>query len=141
MLKQYKRELKKSAEKRKLVIFVSDKFGNYKAAWKKLFSRITKLTFGVPIAYKKFGLKHNNNAVERHNRELSRRFDALNVFQTHKGAASTSALCKILHNYVNPHCMLRGKTPAESAKLFLPLGTNKLLNLIKIARKAEMTIS
>ena len=141
MLEQYKRELKKSAEKRKLVIFVSDKFGNYKVAWKKLFSRITKLTFGVPIAYKKFGLKHNNNAVERHNRELSRRFDALNVFQTSEGAASTSALCKILHNYVNPHCMLRGKTPAKSAKLFLPLGTNKLLNLIKIARKAEMTIS
>ena len=141
MLEQHKQELKKPVEKRKLIVFVSDKFWNYKAAWKKLFYRITKLRFGVPIACKKFGLKHNNNAVERHNRELSRRFDALNVFQTHEGAVSTSALCKILHNYVNPHCMLRGKTPAQCAELILPLGENRLLDLIKIARKAEMTTS
>ena len=141
MLEQYKKELKKPVKNRRLIIFVSDKFWNYKAAWKKLFSRITKIKFGVPIACKKFGLKHNNNAVERHNRELSRRFDALNVFQTHEGAASTSALCKILHNYINPHSMLHGKTPAESAELMLPLGENRLLDLIKIARKAEMMIS
>ena len=95
----------------------------------------------MPIACKKYGLKHNNNPVERHNRELSRRFDALNVFQTHEGAVSTSALCKTLHNYVNSHTMLGEKTPAEAAELILPLGTNKLLNLIEIARKAEMTTS
>lgn len=140
MLERYKQELKKPAEKRKLFIFVSDKFGNYKAAWKKLFSRITKLKFGVPIACKKFGLKHNNNVVERHNRELSRRFDALNVFQTHEGAESTSMLCKVLHNYVNPHSTLHEKTPAQCAELILPLGTNRLLALIKIAKKVEMTI-
>ena len=141
MLEQYKKELKKPAKKRKLTVFVSDKFGNYKSAWKKLFSRITKINFGVPIACKKFGLKHNNNAVERHNRELSRRFDALNFFQSHEGAQSISTLCKVLHNYINPHTMLHGKTPAESAELILPLETNKILNLIEIARKAEMTIS
>lgn len=141
MMDQYKKELKKPSKKRKLIIFVSDKFGNYKAAWKKLFYRVTKLRFGVPIACKKHKLKHNNNSVERHNRELSRRFDALNVFQTHLGAESTSALCKILHNYINPHGTLEGKTPAEAANLFLPLGENKLLNLIVLARKIEMTLS
>ena len=141
MLEQYKKEFKKPVEKRKLILFVSDKFANYKVAWKKLFSRITKINFGVPIASKKFGLKHNNNSGERHNRELSRRFDALNFFQSHEGAQSTSTLCKVLHNYINPHTMLGGKTPAESAELILPLGTNKLLSLIEIARKAEMTIS
>jgi len=141
ILERYKKEMMKPANKRKLIIFVSDKFWNYKAAWKKLFYRITKLQFGVPIACKKLGLKHNNNAVERHNRELSRRFDALNVFQTHEGAQATSTLLKILHNYVNSHCMLRGKTPAEKAELILPLGKNKLLDMIKLARKAEMTIS
>ena len=141
MLVKYKQELKKPVKKRRLVVFVSDKFWNYKASWKKLFYRITKLKFGVPIACKKFGLKHNNNAVERHNRELSRRFDALNVFQTHEGAQAISTLCKILHNYVNPHSMLHGRTPAESAELLLPLAENKLLNLIKIARKEEMTTS
>lgn len=141
MLEQYRKELKKPVEERKLIIFVSDKFGNYKAAWKKLFSRITKLKFGVPIACKKFGLKHNNNSVERHNRELSRRFDALNVFQTHEGAQSTSSLCNVIHNYINSHTMLGGKTPAEAAELILPLGTNRLLDLIKMARKLEMTTS
>ena len=141
MLKQYNKELQKPAKKRKLIMFVSDKFRNYKSAWKKLFSRITKLKFGVPIACKKFGLKHNNNSVERHNRELSRRFDALNVFQTHEGAASTSTLCNVLHNYVNPHTILKRKTPAESAELILHLGENKLLNLIQKVKKLEMTIS
>ena len=141
MIEQYKKEKKKPAKKRRLFLFVSDKFGNYKAAWKKLFYRVTKLHFGVPIACKKHGMKHNNNSVERHNRELSRRFDALNVFQTHLGAESTSALCKILHNYINPHTTLRGKTPAEAAELTLPLGENKLLNLIKLAKKIEMTTS
>ncbi|MDP3640402.1 MAG: DDE-type integrase/transposase/recombinase, partial [Nanoarchaeota archaeon] len=141
MLEQYKQELEKPVGKRKLIIFVSDKFENYRTSWKKLFYRITKLKFGVPIACKKFGLKHNNNAVERHNRELSRRFDAPNVFQTHEGAQATSTLCKVLHNYINPHGMLDGKTPAQRAELILPLGTNKLLDLIQIARKAEMTIS
>ena len=139
MLETYKHESKKPAKKRRLIVFVSDKFVNYKTSWKKLFYRITILRFGVPIACKKFGLKHNNNSVERHNRELSRRFDALNVFQTHQGAQSTSTLCKILHNYVNLHSMLDEKTPAQCAGLILPLGRNKLLDLIKIARKAEMT--
>ena len=141
MMEQYKKELQKPASERKLIIFVSDKFVNYKTSWKKLFYRITKIQFGVPIACKKFGLKHNNNSVERHNRELSRRFDALNVFQSHEGAEATSALCKVLHNYVSPHSMLKGKTPAEKAELILPLGTNKLLDLVKLAKKAEMTIS
>jgi len=141
MLERYKKEQKKPVKKRRLFIFVSDKFGNYKAAWKKLFYRITKLHFGVPIACKKHGLKHNNNSVERHNRELSRRFDALNVFQTHLGAEATSYLHKVLHNYVNPHTELKGKTPAEAAGLNLPLGENKLLNLIKLAKEKEMTTS
>jgi hypothetical protein len=76
-----------------------------------------------------------------HNRGLSRRFDALNVIQTHLGAESTSYLHKIIHNYVNSHTQLRGKTHAEAAELILPLGENKLLNLIKIAKKIEMTTS
>ena len=141
MLSRYKEELKKPAKKRRLIIFVSDKFGNYKSAWKKLFYRVTKLRFGVPIACKKYKLKHNNNHVERHNRELSRRFDALNVFQTHLGAQSTSTLCRIIHNYINPHTMLNGRTPAEAAELKMHLGENKLLGLIELAKKVEMTLS
>ena len=54
MLEQYKKSWKASKEK-KINCFVSDKFENYKSAWK-TFSRITKINFGVPIACKKFGL-------------------------------------------------------------------------------------
>jgi hypothetical protein len=64
-IEHYKKEQSKPAKKRKLIIFVSDKFGNYRVAWKMLFYRVTKLDFGVPISCKKYGLKHNNNHVER----------------------------------------------------------------------------
>lgn len=141
MLERYNKEKKKPAKKRRFIIFVSDKFGNYKVAWKKLFNRVTKLRFGVPIACRKYKLKHNNNKVERHNRELARRFDSMGPFQTHLGAESFSTLAKILHNYVNPHNSLNGKTPAEAAGMHLQIGENKLLGLIQLAKKNEMTLN
>ena len=139
ILERYLEERKKPPDKRRLIIFVSDKFANYKNAWRKLFYRVTELHFGVPIACKKYGLRHNNNPVERHNREIGRRVDALNVFQTHVGASATLTLCKFVYNYVTPHTSLGGKTPAEAAGLELPLGRNKLQGLISLARKIEMT--
>jgi transposase-like protein len=81
-------------KKKKLVHFVADKFSNYYTAWKRLLSKITKMTAGVPIACKKYGLKHNNNPIERYNRELGRRMDAINVFQTFKGAENFFGLKK-----------------------------------------------
>lgn len=140
MLERYQRDRRKPPEERRLVTFVSDKFANYKNAFNKLFYRIAVLKFGVPIACKKYGLEHNNNPVERHNREIGRRVNSLSVFQTHEGAASTLTLCKFVYNYVTPHNSLRGVTPAEAAGLYLPLGRNKLLGLIRLAKKAEMTI-
>ena len=38
MVEKYKQEMEKPVEKRKLFVFVSDKFVNYKTAWIKLFS-------------------------------------------------------------------------------------------------------
>lgn len=140
IITQYKKERKKPRSKRKLVTFVCDKFSNYGTAWKRLFNRIAKLDFGVPIACRKYGLKHNNNSVERHNREIKKRMYSLTVFQTMEGAKSTLSLLAFVHNYVNSHTELNGKTPAEEAELYLPLKKNKLLNLIRLARKLEMTI-
>ena len=130
-----------SSSKKHLITFVSDKFINYRNAWRKLFYRVTELRFGVPITCKKYGLEHNNNPVERHNREIGRRIDALNVFQTHEGVSTTLSLYKFIYNYVTPHNSLDGKTPAEAAGFNLPLGQNKLLGLIHLARKIEMTRS
>lgn len=137
ILERYQRERAKPLKKRHLITFVSDKFANYRNAWRKLFYRVTELRFGVPIACKKYGLEHNNNPVERHNREIGRRVDALNVFQTHNGASTTLTLCKFVYNYVTPHNSLGGRTPAEAAGLYLPLGQDKLRGLIRLARKIE----
>jgi hypothetical protein len=139
ILERYRKERIKPPEKRHLFVFVSDKFANYRNAWRKLFYRVTELQFGVPIACKKYGRKHNNNPVERHNREIGRRVDALNVFQTHLGASATLTLFKFVYNYTTPHDSLGGKTPAEAAGLKLALGRNKLRGLISLARKIEMT--
>lgn len=135
ILERYRKERMKPSKKKHLITFVSDKFANYRNAWTRLFYRVTELRFGVPIACKKYGLEHNNNPVERHNREIGRRVDALNVFQTHLGASTTLTLCKFVYNYISPHNSLGGKTPAEAAGLNLPLGQDKLRGLIYLATK------
>ncbi len=53
--------------------FVCDGFENYKTAFMKYFYRVCKLNFGVPIACKKYGLKHNNNPSERYSGKLEDR--------------------------------------------------------------------
>jgi transposase-like protein len=135
----YRREMKKPVKKRQLITFVSDEFKNYKTAWKKLFYRTTTLHHGVPIACRKYGLTHNNNPIERYNREIKRRIIVLTVFQTVEGARALLGLRTIIYNYITPHASLNGKTPAEVAMIKLELGENKLLNLISLARKIEMT--
>lgn len=67
ILERYNQERFKKPKDKKLITFVCDMFSNYKSAWSKLFSYVTKLTFGVPIACRKYGLEHNNNSIEREN--------------------------------------------------------------------------
>lgn len=115
--------------------FTCDKFANYKSAFNKLFYRICKLNFGVPIACKKYGLEHNNNPIERYNGKLKDRIkNILSGFKSFEDAKCFMDLRRIIHNYINPNQELLGKTPAEMAEIFLPLRRNKLLNLIKFVR-------
>lgn len=139
ILDRYLKERQKPTKKRKLITFVSDKFANYKNAFTKLFYRTAKLEFGVPIACKKYGRKHNNNPIERHNKETGKHAEAHAVFQTHEGASSTLTLYRFVYNYLTPHNSLKGRTPAEAAGVILPPGTNSLLGLIRLARRIEMT--
>ena len=112
--------------------FVSDGFENYRNAFNKLFYRVCKLTFGVPIACKKYKLEHNNNAIERYNGKLKDRMNARRgEFKSFSYAKAFMNLQRIMHNFVNPHQQLKGKTPAEMAEIKLELGRNKLLNLIR----------
>jgi len=119
-------------KKTKLITFVCDGFENYKSAWKKLFYRVSKLQFGVPIACKKHGLEHNNNPIERHNGKIKDRLNAMRgEFKSFDMAKDFMNLQHIISNFVNPHQQLKGKTPAEKAEIKLKLGRNKLLGLIE----------
>lgn len=140
ILERYKQEKHKPKKKRKLITFVSDGFENYRTAFSKLFRRTAKLVFGVPIACKKYGLKHNNNSVERYNGDLKDRIKVMRGgFGSFEGAEAFMNLKRVIHNFVNPHQELKGRTPAEAAEVKLLLGRNKLLGLIKHVRRLRIT--
>ena len=140
ILEIYRNEKKKPKEKRKLITFVCDGFSNYESAWKKILFRVTKLIAGVPIACRKYGLKHNNNAIERYNGDLKSRLKIMRGgFRSDDGAKAFLNMKRVIHNFVNPHYTLRGKTPAEAAEIKLPLGRDRLLSLIKYWAKARIT--
>jgi hypothetical protein len=102
----------------------------------KLFGRVCKLNFGVPIACKKYNLEHNNNPIERYNGKIKDRIKNIRGgFGSFQGAKAFLDLRKIVYNFVNPHQELGEKTPAEIAEIILPLKRNKLLSLIKFVRE------
>lgn len=140
ILEIYSRERKKPKKKRKLITFVSDKFSNYKTAWSKVFSRVTKLTFGVPIACRRYGLEHNNNAIERENGNIKDRIKIMRGgFESFKRAEAFLNMRRVIHNFVNPHQSLKMKTPAEKAEINMPLRRNKLKEIIIYVRKRHIT--
>jgi transposase-like protein len=118
--------------------FVCDGFENYKSAFDKLFYRVATLHFGVPIACRKYGLKHNNNQAERYNGKLDDRLKVIRGgFGSFDGAEAFMNLRRVIHNFVNPNQELGGRTPAEMAEITLPLGRNKLLNIIRFLAKSR----
>ena len=132
ILERYLSEKHKKKKDRLLFEFVCDGFENYKSAFNKLFRRTANLTFRIPIACKKFGLEHNNNPVERYNGKLNDRIKNIRGgFGSFEGAEYFMDLRRIMHNFVNPHQQLQGKTPAEMAEIILPLKRNKILSLIE----------
>jgi transposase InsO family protein len=134
MLERYKQEKHKPVKKRRLFTFIFDGFYNYKSAWSILFYRVTKCIAGVPIANKKYGLKHNNNSIENYNGGLKNRLIVMRGgFRSWGGAEAFLDLKRIIYNFVNPQEKLNGKTPAEAAEIKLKLGRNRLLGLIRLA--------
>lgn len=140
ILEIYKKEKHKPKKKRKLITFVSDRFDNYRTAWSKLFFRVTNLVFGVPIACRKYGLEHNNNPIERHNGSIKSRTKIMRGgFRSDDGAEAFTNFKRVIHNFVNPHMQLKGKTPAEAAEIKLPFGRNRLLDIIRYVKKNRIT--
>ena len=132
ILLRYYIEKYKKVKKRKLITFVCDGFANYKTAFSKLFYRVAKLQFGVPIACKKYHLEYNNNPIERHNGKIKDRIKVMRGgFRSFEGAEAFMNLQHIIHNFINPYQKLDGKTPAEMAEINLKLKRNRLLSLIR----------
>ena len=73
----FNQEKHKKVCDRELIEFTCDGFENYKSAFNKLFYRICKLNFGVPIACKKYNLEHNNNPIERYNGKIKDRMNGM----------------------------------------------------------------
>jgi len=126
----WKKEKDKPIKERELIVFVSDKFEGYKIGFTYCFYRFAVLVHGVPIACKKYGLEHNNNAIERHNEDFRQRYKVMRGFKSPESGEAFGELRRIIFNFVRTHQGL-GKTPAEAAELGLHLGRNRLLNLIK----------
>ncbi|MFH1248967.1 MAG: DDE-type integrase/transposase/recombinase [archaeon] len=132
IIETYNQEKHKKVEDRKLINFVCDKFAGYKSAFSRNFYRIANLSFGVPIACKKYGLEHNNNPIERYNGKIKDRMNGMRKgFGSFSGAENFMNLQCVIHNFVNPHQELKDKTPAEMAEIVLPLGRNKILGLAR----------
>ena len=104
-----------------------------------MFCYVAKLVFGIPIKLKKHGVKHNNNAIERYNGDIDDRTKTMRHFGSFKGARYFLNLKHMIHNFVNPHMELKGKTPAEAAGIELKLGRKRLLGLIWYKAKTQLT--
>ena len=137
LLERYKKEKHKPTKKRKLFSFIQDGFKNYKSGSTKYFCRVCKIVSGVPIACKKYGLEHNNNAIERYNQDIKDRYKTTRHWGSFQSAKKVLKMRQIIHNFVNPHQELKGKTPAEVAEIKYGLGKNKLLNLVELTAKLK----
>jgi transposase-like protein len=136
ILEVFEKEKHEKVEDRELIEFTCDKFASYKTAFMKLFGRVCKLNFGVPIACKKYNLEHNNNPIERYNGKIKDRIKNIRGgFKSFEGANNFMNLQCVIHNFVNPHQELKDKTPAEMAEIILPLGRNKILGLARYLAK------
>ena len=101
IIERYKKEKPKPRKKRKLITFVSHGFENYKDGAKHYFNRVAKIVFGVPIACKKYKLKHNNNPIEKYNQDIKDQIKTKRHFGSFEGAKSFLDLRHVIKNCIN----------------------------------------
>lgn len=126
----FEREREKPPKQRKLVTFVSDKLGAIKRAFNRHLYRIAKLIHGVPIACKRFGLRFNNNPVERRNQDVKQRTKVMRCFKNFSSARAFLRLCTVVYNFVRHGTK---ETPAHRAGVWPGLGRNRLADMIALS--------
>ena len=125
-------------KKGKKIIFVSDELEHYKKGFNKFFRNVAELRFGVPIKCRKYGYKHNNNPIERDNREVKQRYHSMIEFKKVISANTILDFFDMYDNYIDK-IRLKGekrwRTPAERANIRLYLGdTRQFLNFIRVSK-------
>lgn len=136
-------------KKGKKLIFVSDRLEHYRKGFKKYFGNVAELRFGVPIKCRKYGYKHNNNCIERDNREVKQRCRPMMGFENISSANTLIDFFDIYDNYIGKRKIKRKskktkkwitiekrlRTPAERANIKLDLGNAyQFLNLIRVSK-------
>jgi len=120
------------AKRGRKIVFVSDKLGHYKKGFNKYFRYVAELRFGISIKQKKYGYKHNNNVIERDNREVKQRYYPMIGFKELNSANNVLDLLDTYDNYIEDK---ENKTPAQRAGIELNLGKRyQFLNLIKVSK-------
>ena len=132
----FRQEKHKPPEERRLVTFVSDKLWQYRRAFNRYFYRIARLVFGVPIACRQYGLRFNNNPIERHNQDIKQRYKVMRHFKSFDSAEAFLKLRRVIYNFVRTHQTIN-RTPAEAAGIDLGLARNRLLDLIRVCSIPE----
>lgn len=122
-------------ERGKTMNITSDKLPHYKKGHNKYFRNVATLTHGVPIKCRKYGLRRNNNCIER-DHQYSRTLEK--TARGHKDLKGVSALLDIgdaYYNYIDKQKVRqekRWRTPAQRAGINLKQGESyQLLQLIK----------
>lgn len=136
-------------KKGKKIIFVSDELEHYKKGFNKFFRNVAELRFGVSIKCRKHGYKHNNNPIERDNREVKQRYHTMIGFKKARSANIILDFFDIYDNYIDKQRIKRKskktkkwitlekrfRTPAERANIKLDLGNaHQFLNLIRVSK-------
>jgi transposase-like protein len=140
IMERYEHEKRKPAQMQDLITIVSDGFEGYKDAFDKYLSSICKLVHGVPIAYRKYGLDHNNNPAERYNEDIRQRSKISSGFESMEPTDATLELRRIFHNFSRLRRKRGGEpkewreTPAERSGIELEFGRDRLMALINFLR-------
>lgn len=122
-------------KKDKKIRIITDKLGHYKKGFNKYLRNIAVLTFGVPIACKKYGLKRNNNCIERDHQYNKQKYKTMRGHSDFKSADELYDFLDVYYNFLDEQ-KLKGekmyRTPAQRAgiKLRLPK-KHRLLEFIR----------
>lgn len=130
-------QFKERKEKGKPIKFISDKLAHYKKGFNKTFRKVAELVHGVPIACKKYGLKHNNNCAERDNERIKQRYKVMRSFGDLKSANEILDFLDIFYNFLDEMKLEKEKryrTPAQRAGIKLKFRRFKLLKLIRYVK-------